>query len=64
MTDSISTILENTRALLLKELAMMETGTMTVRHQGKDATKETIAEYRLTVSELDGAISRHGRRNA
>ena len=64
MADNILTILENHRAHLLKTMAMMSTGTMSIRIEGRDATSETYQEYDQLVRELDAAIQRHGSRNA
>ena len=64
MTDSVLTILENHRAHLWKVLAMMRTGTMTVRVDGKDGTAASIEEYQRLADELDAAIRRHQVRNA
>lgn len=59
MTDSILTVLESTKAHLLKSLAMMTTGTKQVRYQGRIATEEEIAEERKLVAEIEAAIHRH-----
>lgn len=59
MTDSVLTILENHRAHLWKSLAMMRTGTMTVRVEGRDDTAAAIEEYQSLADELDAAIRRH-----
>jgi len=64
MIDSVLTILESHRAHLWKVLAMMRTGTMTVRLEGKDGTAATIEEYQKLADDLDAAIRRHQVRNA
>lgn len=64
MQDRLIEVLSNQRADLLKALAMMETGVMSTRTNGKDTTDETIAQYRVWVDELSAAIQRHEMRNA
>jgi len=64
MQDRLARALENQLRHLLKVLAMMQTGAMTTRISGKDATKETIDEYRALVVELEQALHRHRLSNA
>lgn len=63
MTDCILSVLESTKAHLLKSLAMMTTGTKQVRYGGRIVTEEEIAEERKLVAEIEAAIHRHHMRN-
>jgi len=56
MQERLSKALENQQRHVLKVLAMMQTGAMTTRISGKDATRETIDEYRALVVELEKAL--------
>lgn len=59
MSDQIENILESHLRHLRKTLAMMETGVMTTRVDGKDATSLSITETREQIEQMEAALSRH-----
>lgn len=62
--DGVTEVLERQLAHLRKMVAMMETGGISMRSEGRDVTAETADEYRLLEAELSAALARHEARNA
>ncbi|PKP92812.1 MAG: hypothetical protein CVT77_07545 [Alphaproteobacteria bacterium HGW-Alphaproteobacteria-16] len=62
--DRLEEVLEAQLRFLRGAQAMMSTGTMTTRVQGKDATRETMAEYNAHIKEIEDALARHRVRHA
>ncbi len=61
--DRIEDILERQLTHLRKMLAMMSTGGISMRSQGRDVTAETADEYRVLEAELSAELDRHRMRN-
>lgn len=63
MTDRIEEVLAAQIEHLLKVNAMLSTGTMSTRTEGRDSTQQTIEENMVSIADLQEALRRHRLRN-
>ena len=63
MADRLETILEEQLASFRRVFAMLSTGTMTTRSNGRDTTDETKREFDGYIRNLEEALKRHRSRN-